>query len=63
MREREKPNTHTLFSYHYQCIPIMSPLIDEISMINSNLFEKLDIIAQKVRKNKQTYYCTKSTKK
>ncbi len=30
-------------------------IIDEISMINSNLFEKLDIIAQKVRKIKQPF--------
>lgn len=30
-------------------------IIDEISMIHSNLFEKLDIIAQKVRKKKQPF--------
>ena len=30
-------------------------IIDEISMINSNFFEKLDIIAQKIRKNNKPF--------
>lgn len=30
-------------------------IIDEISMINSNLFEKLDIIAQRIRKNNKPF--------
>jgi ATP-dependent DNA helicase PIF1 len=30
-------------------------IIDEISMINSNLFQKLDIIAQRLRKNKKPF--------
>ena len=30
-------------------------IIDEISMINSNMFEKLDIIAQKIRKNNSPF--------
>lgn len=30
-------------------------IIDEISMINSNLFQKLDIIAQRLRKNKNPF--------